>query len=466
MNSINLTSNRLIHNIIVAFDFIALWGVMYVTTLDSYYKTYNETHYFITASLAMALAQMGFSTILHHHYSRIDRMLSRTTALATAFMVIWFAINMAVKYTDLRAADNRSVILVSLYMYVVLIAIRLIETFIIKVQRKRGRNSRAVLFVGETSRIEDIMEDMDRNVASGLRYCGYYAPEESAHLTQYMPYKGNYDDAQALLQSPKRVADEIYCALPESKKELSKHLIHYCMSHVMHFYYVPTFISEFGEYLRPSVIGEQVVFANFTEPLLDPSNRLMKRVFDICASALAIIVLLPFLPIVALIIKCCSPGPIFFRQARTGIGGKDFMMLKFRSMHVNKDCDKLQATKNDPRKYAFGSFMRKTSIDELPQLWNIFVGDMSVVGPRPHMRQHTEQYSQLIDDYMLRHYIRPGLTGWAQTTGFRGETDELWKMEGRVRRDIWYIQNWTFWLDIRIILRTVKQVIMKDKQAY
>ena len=133
---------------------------------------------------------------------------------------------------------------------------------------------------------------------------------------------------------------------------------------------------------------------------------------------------------------------------------------------VNADADKVQATKDDPRKYPFGDFMRKTSIDELPQLWNIFVGDISIVGPRPHMKAHTEQYSKLIDDYMLRHFIRPGLTGWAQTHGYRGETSELWQMEGRVKRDIWYIQNWTFWLDVRIIFRTVWQVINKDKQAY
>lgn len=142
------------------------------------------------------------------------------------------------------------------------------------------------------------------------------------------------------------------------------------------------------------------------------------------------------------------------------------MCLKFRSMHVNKDSDKAQATKNDPRKFAFGNFMRKTNIDEFPQFINVLKGDMSIVGPRPHMLYHTEVYGNLIDKYMVRHFSKPGITGWAQVTGYRGETKELWQMEERIKRDIWYIENWSFWLDIRIILLTAKSIICPDKNAY
>ncbi len=139
---------------------------------------------------------------------------------------------------------------------------------------------------------------------------------------------------------------------------------------------------------------------------------------------------------------------------------------KFRSMHVNDDADRLQATEDDPRKFPFGNFMRKTSIDELPQFWNVLRGDMSIVGPRPHMLAHTEKYDRLIDKYMVRHFVKPGITGWAQVTGFRGETRELWQMEGRVERDIWYMQHWSLWLDLRIIWLTVKLMFKKDQQAY
>ena len=135
-------------------------------------------------------------------------------------------------------------------------------------------------------------------------------------------------------------------------------------------------------------------------------------------------------------------------------------------MRVNKDSDKVQATLNDPRKTRLGNFMRKTSIDELPQFINVLLGDMSVVGPRPHMLKHTEEYSKLIDKYMVRHLVKPGFTGWAQVTGFRGETKELWQMEGRVERDIWYLEHWTFMLDLYIIYKTVKNAIKGEKEAY
>ena len=135
-------------------------------------------------------------------------------------------------------------------------------------------------------------------------------------------------------------------------------------------------------------------------------------------------------------------------------------------MRVNSVSDKLQATKDDPRKFPFGDFMRKTNIDELPQFFNVLKGDMSVVGPRPHMLMHTEIYSQLIDKYMVRHFSKPGITGWAQATGARGETKELWQMEKRVRRDIWYIENWSVWLDLKIIFLTFVSIFHPNENAY
>ena len=146
--------------------------------------------------------------------------------------------------------------------------------------------------------------------------------------------------------------------------------------------------------------------------------------------------------------------------------GKIFKCYKFRSMKVNALSDSLQATKNDPRKTKFGNFLRKSNLDELPQFINVFKGEMSIVGPRPHMLKHTEEYSQLINKYMMRHLVKPGITGWAQVTGYRGETKELSQMEGRVRRDLWYIENWTFLLDIRIMIKTVTNMFRGEKNAY
>ena len=193
----------------------------------------------------------------------------------------------------------------------------------------------------------------------------------------------------------------------------------------------------------------------------------MKRCFDIVSSLGFLLTFFPIIfIIIAPIIKLTSKGPIFFKQKRTGENGEEFSCLKFRTMNVNKDADRVQATQNDSRVTPIGAFLRKTNLDETPQFLNVLYGNMSIVGPRPHMLQHTEVYSRLIDKYMVRHYIKPGITGWAQVTGYRGETKDLSEMEGRVKQDVWYIENWTFWLDIKIIFLTAYNMIKGEEKAY
>jgi putative colanic acid biosynthesis UDP-glucose lipid carrier transferase len=262
------------------------------------------------------------------------------------------------------------------------------------------------------------------------------------------------------------IPDELYCSLSWTKRDEIRRIRKFCDRHVVHFYFIPVFAESFGHTLKIEQIGETVGYTNYIDPLQSPTNRAIKRVFDVIFSLLVLIPMAFLTPLIALIIKLQSPGPIFFRQLRTGMNGRSFYCYKFRSMHVNSDADRVQATKDDPRKFPFGNFMRKANIDELPQFWNVLKGDMSIVGPRPHMLAHTEQYSELIDKYMVRHFVKPGVTGWAQVTGYRGETKELWQMEGRVKRDIWYIENWSIWLDLRIIWLTARQIVIHDEKAY
>ncbi|RYZ52797.1 MAG: exopolysaccharide biosynthesis polyprenyl glycosylphosphotransferase, partial [Chitinophagaceae bacterium] len=203
------------------------------------------------------------------------------------------------------------------------------------------------------------------------------------------------------------------------------------------------------------------------EPLEDSLNRMKKRVLDVVFSGLVIIFILSWLiPILGLLIWLESPGPIFFRQMRSGLNNKPFMCIKFRSMRSNKDANKRQATKNDDRLTNIGRFIRKTSLDEFPQFLNVFMGDMSIVGPRPHMLKHTDDYSQLLEEYMVRHFAKPGITGWAQVNGYRGETRTLEQMKERVEYDIWYLENWNLWLDVRIIFLTAYNVIRGEKNAF
>ncbi|QJD94415.1 undecaprenyl-phosphate glucose phosphotransferase [Mucilaginibacter robiniae] len=196
-------------------------------------------------------------------------------------------------------------------------------------------------------------------------------------------------------------------------------------------------------------------------------SRFIKRLFDLVFSSMVIIFILSWLyPILALIIKCQSPGPVLFKQLRSGRNNDEFWCYKFRSMRVNQTADQKQASKNDDRITPFGRFLRKSSLDELPQFFNVFLGDMSVVGPRPHMLKHTEQYRNLIDRYMARHYLKPGITGWAQVNGYRGETKEIPQMKKRVDYDLWYLDNWSVTLDVKIIYLTVANIINGEENAY
>ncbi len=191
-------------------------------------------------------------------------------------------------------------------------------------------------------------------------------------------------------------------------------------------------------------------------PLDDLGSRIKKRSFDLFFSLCLILFVFSWLfPIIAIIIKLSSKGPVFFLQKRTGLNNRTFVCLKFRSMNQNGVSDIMQATANDARITRIGQFLRKYNLDELPQFFNVFVGQMSVVGPRPHMLKHTEYYSTLIKHYLVRQFVKPGVTGWAQVNGYRGETDELWKMEKRVEYDTDYIENWTFSWDLKIIFMTL-----------
>lgn len=359
-------------------------------------------------------------------------------------------------------------------IYFFLILSRLCELNILKYYRARGRNCRTVVFVGNDPAISEMYQTMTEDPSAGYIVKGYYADAEIAKAPDGLKKIGSLKDLNGILSStindtingaPSNI-DEVFCCLSHKDSERIVKIMQFCDKNVIHFYYLPRVFGEYKLHLDAQDFMGRTVYSNHKEPLTLVSNRIVKRAFDVVVSGLICLCVLPFIPIIALIIKTQSPGPIFFKQARTGLNGDTFYCLKFRSMHVNKDADKAQATKDDPRKFAFGNFMRKTNIDEFPQFFNVLKGDMSIVGPRPHMLHHTEVYGSLIDKYMVRHFSKPGITGWAQVTGFRGETKELWQMEERIRRDIWYIENWSFWLDIKIIFLTAKSIIFPDKNAY
>ena len=204
-----------------------------------------------------------------------------------------------------------------------------------------------------------------------------------------------------------------------------------------------------------------------TEPLENLDSQIKKRWFDIFFSVIIIFFLLSWLiPLLAILIKVDSKGPVFFTQLRSGKNNKAFLCYKFRSLRVNNDANKRQVSKDDDRFTTVGKFLRKTNLDEFPQFINVLRGEMSVVGPRPHMLKHTEEYSQILNHYMIRHFVKPGVTGWAQINGHRGEIKTNKDLRNRIEHDIWYMENWSMWLDLRIILLTIYNTIKGDENAF
>jgi putative colanic acid biosynthesis UDP-glucose lipid carrier transferase len=235
----------------------------------------------------------------------------------------------------------------------------------------------------------------------------------------------------------------------------------------VYFKFVPDYNIFVNRNIYVDFVNDIPVLSLRKEPLEDTGNRIKKRALDVVLSFLAIIFILSWLiPLIALLIKLDSKGPIFFIQLRSGKNNQPFRCLKFRSLRVNDQADSVQVSRNDDRITRIGRIMRKTNIDELPQVLNIFLGDMSLVGPRPHMLKHTEQFAELYKEYMIRHFVKPGLTGWAQVNGFRGEIKDNEFLRKRVEYDTWYMENWSLYLDLKIIFLTIVVTIRGDKNAF
>lgn len=311
-----------------------------------------------------------------------------------------------------------------------------------------------------------LYEEMDSSLASIYEVVGYFDIKSNEVLSSQCPYLGN-PDGFADFMSGQTGIKHVFCSLSMEQGRYNFSIMNYCENHLLYFHGVPNVCKGFPRRIWHSMVGNMPILNLRYEPLSKMENRVLKRLFDITLSGIFLITIFPLVYIiVGSIIKLTSPGPILFKQMRTGLNGINFKCYKFRSMKVNEEADSKQATVDDPRKTRFGDFLRRSNIDELPQLINVFRGDMSIVGPRPHMLVHTETYAQLIDKYMVRHFIKPGVTGWAQTHGFRGETKELSQMEGRVKADIWYMEHWTILLDLYIIYKTLVNVIVGEKNAY
>ena len=309
----------------------------------------------------------------------------------------------------------------------------------------KGIGMERVVLIGSGRLAEEYYQDLREYPQFGRRVIGYIGTDPYAGLGEYL---GGLERIEEILE--KVPCDETVVALEPEETAHIQAVLNAAGKEGLRVSMIPFYRAYFPSHPTIETMGRSVLIDLRATPLDNNALAALKRVFDIVCSALLLIVLSPLLLVIAVIVKLDSPGPVFFRQARVGLNKKEFTMLKFRSMRVNSESDTAWSRSTDPRRTRFGSFIRKYSIDELPQLINVLVGDMSLVGPRPEIPFYTQQFKESVPLYLVRQQVRPGMTGWAQIHGLRGDTS----IEARVKYDIWYIENWSPALDLRILWKT------------
>ena len=398
---------------------------------------------------------------LHLSVVFIDKIVQRSFTLIT-FQIFLFATCLIF----LNAGNDLATFIVVFYLATVLCFSfwRVLVRVAVKVYRRKGYSAKNIIIVGAGKNGMELYRTIKNDLSYGFRVLGFF--DDNEILRDVLPnYLGRIDDLKTYVLE--HDVDEIYCTIPGTNSDRISGLLAFAEKNMIRFYIIPEFYRDVKKSMILDILESIPLLSIRNEPLQSAYNRILKRAFDVVFSILVLITCFPLLYLVAgLLVKLSSPGPIIFKQKRTGIYGREFECYKFRTMKMNDEADIVQAVKDDPRMTRIGSFLRQTNLDEFPQFINVLTGDMSVVGPRPHMLKHTELYSQLIDKYMVRHLVKPGITGWAQITGYRGETRTLEQMEGRVKCDVWYIENWSFFLDLKIIFVTIVNMFKGEKNAY
>lgn len=320
-----------------------------------------------------------------------------------------------------------------------------------------GGNYRKTVILGENKKTLALQDFFNKNPEYGYVHKKTFSFKDKKNTDIHKCFKFIMEEG----------IDEIYCSVSELSNNQIREVVDFADNNLKIVKFLPDNKEIYSKKLKYEYYDYLPILSLRNIPLEEPLNMIAKRTFDIVFSCFVIIFVMSWLtPIVALFIKLESKGPVFFKQSRNGFNYKEFNCYKFRSMMPNKNAHIHQATKNDLRVTKVGRFIRKTSIDELPQFFNVLFGDMSVVGPRPHMVSHTNMYAKKIDKFMVRHFVKPGITGLAQVSGFRGEVETDKDIIGRVKYDIFYIENWSIFLDIKIIVKTFINAIRGEEKAY
>ncbi len=412
---------------------------------------YLFTTYITILWLVISLKNQFYEVQRHTKIIQIIPLLIRQTIL---FALVLYAFIGFFKQPNISRLALGSYVVTTFF---VISSFKFFTFYLIKKYRTDlGGNIRNVIVIGKNDKARQLIKTFNSRLDFGYRFKAQFSTnDEGFSLEKCFKYiVDNY-------------IDEIYFSVSELSNKQINQLIDFADNNLRVLKFIPDNKDIFSKKLKYEYY-DYVPILSFREiPLQDPINKFVKRAFDIVFSSLVIIFVLSWLtPLLAILIKLESKGPVFFKQSRNGFNYKEFDCYKFRSMTPNKDAHLYQATRGDQRVTKVGKFLRKTSIDELPQFFNVLFGDMSVVGPRPHMVSHTHMYAKRIDKFMVRHFVKPGITGLAQISGFRGEVENDKDIIGRVKYDIFYIENWSLLLDLRIMFKTFMNAIKGEDKAY
>lgn len=429
----------------------------------------NVTIYFVANTEHFTLPFLSYLTIFWilissytkfysiYRYTHITKLLSRLLSQFFVFTLAFLAYFTIFK--EGKIISDQLITVISIFVSITVFKFLLF--FLLKKYRLSGGNYRNVIVFGESQSAQNVAKTFNKRPDLGYRFSGFFSDK----LTKSKKHLGTVKEGMQF--SLTNTIDEIYCEANSVTQQQLKEIRRFCNKNEIEFRLIPENKAIYSKNFTVEYYGTLPILKPKELPFERIETQVIKRIFDFIFSfSVCIFILSWLLPILWFFVKINSKGSFFFKQIRDGINGKQFYCYKIRSMQINGDANKIDAIKNDQRVTKIGAFLRRTSLDELPQFFNVLIGDMSVVGPRPHMNIQTERYLKEIDNYIIRNSVKPGITGLAQVSGYRGEVKKKSDIENRVRLDIFYIENWSFILDLKIIFQTIFNVFKGQDKAY
>jgi len=437
-----------------------LFDLIVITALSLYFfrELKLNQFYYLTYQTITWL----FIAIIVKYYEvfRFTTPVEIITKLVKQFSIFLLIVIAFFPFAKTVVFSGKAIAIFMTFCFILIVGFKYFLFFYLKKYRiVTGANFRNAVIIGYTPEAINLKEVFETRKDYGYRFFGYFSDKK-----QNPEILGRIDEVEKF--TIENNIDEIYCSLNEISNDKLKELVEFADDNKKAIKFIPDSKEIFSKNLKVDYYELFPVLSLQKTQLHNPIIKRIKRAFDIVFSLLVIILLLTWLiPLLAILIKLESKGPVFFKQGRPGLDEEEFFCYKFRSMQLNGFTEQ-EASKNDPRVTKMGKFMRKTSMDELPQFFNVLMGDMSVVGPRPHLWSQNKAYASKIKKYMVRHYVKPGITGLAQVKGFRGEIETEEDMINRIKLDVFYIENWSLIMDLKIILQTVINIFKGEDKAY